>query len=979
MFTSAKTCRPSAAHPATAWLLGLAVLSLLVTSCGGGSGGNNGKKGSPGVPGEPAKTPTTLTKFENAPGVNIEITGLEGGTADGDHFQPGDMLSVTFSLKKNDGKSWGIGEMSSLRILVSGPSFNYQRVLEQQTNVAATAVKVGEGTYTYTFPVPIPDVYAPPYNDSDFFGPEDGELAGEPLLAGTYTVGMYGYWGYTVDGSSYRDVGNATFDFLLGNAVGVEPREVVTNNNCNQCHVDLQAHGGQRKEVKLCLMCHTAGAEDKNVPSVEGGTPGVTIEFKVMVHKIHNGEHLPSVLGVATNPDGSRDYDADPVPYKMVGFQNSVTDFSEIAFPIWPNFSYPMPRDLGYTGLSSAAKSQEDVIREGVTSCDKCHGAGDDFDAPAQGDLYKSQPSMRACGSCHDDVDWSLPYAANDDEMPPQIGSMTACNVCHADDSEGDPLAVVQGHTHPLHDPSFNPGVNITVDSIGVAGAGDGAVNPFPGDKLEVTFRLENDLGDPIVASTLDSFNVVVSGPTNNQNLLLYYSGFPTAALSGSSPFTTTLPERVWLEKVGTAEGAPGEFFNTARIPTWDNKGAAMAVRAVTGDGDGFTTLSEASAVKQNFIEVVGLAPGDPPTTLGFAKDSYIVIDEGGPTEEYLVVQYVDLENSRLWFGTPYASNYPIGLAFAHTKDTTVQELTTQSKALTTDYTVDATTGTITTASAFPAGLPVLATYITDFVIPETYTAPLNNSPDLGEELGDWSGKSMVDGTYQVQLWGYDTFTLSLWGESNSYRAVSDADIADFLVGAATEIEPWANISDTSNCYTCHDDIYFHGNGRRGVNTCLACHGTSGAEDRPFYVLGATPPDSAKLTPDLTVNFRGMLHKIHMGAELTNASTYKIVGFGGNTSSYEKIEFPAWPGGTKNCEICHGATNTSWTAPIDRNHPTEQGVPVLKWTAACSSCHDSDDAAAHFAAQTAPSGAESCSLCHGSGKEYAVEVMHKPR
>ena len=34
-----------------------------------------------------------------------------------------------------------------------------------------------------------------------------------------------------------------------------------------------------------------------------------------MVHKIHNGQHLPSVLGVATKPDGSRDYGATPTPY----------------------------------------------------------------------------------------------------------------------------------------------------------------------------------------------------------------------------------------------------------------------------------------------------------------------------------------------------------------------------------------------------------------------------------------------------------------------------------------------------------------------------------------------------------------------------------------------------------------------------------------------------------------------------------------
>ena len=35
-----------------------------------------------------------------------------------------------------------------------------------------------------------------------------------------------------------------------------------------------------------------------------------------MIHKIHDGAHLPSVLGVGTNADGTRSYAATPVPYR---------------------------------------------------------------------------------------------------------------------------------------------------------------------------------------------------------------------------------------------------------------------------------------------------------------------------------------------------------------------------------------------------------------------------------------------------------------------------------------------------------------------------------------------------------------------------------------------------------------------------------------------------------------------------------------
>src|SRR5262249_25538081 len=113
----------------------LAALAALA-GCSGSSGsaGKPGTPGSPGVPGDPAPTPTTLTKLADPPGVTFAITQLGGGsfgTTDSgtSHFLPGDPVSLTFSLTKNDGSAWGLSELSNVTVLVSGPSFNYQRVL----------------------------------------------------------------------------------------------------------------------------------------------------------------------------------------------------------------------------------------------------------------------------------------------------------------------------------------------------------------------------------------------------------------------------------------------------------------------------------------------------------------------------------------------------------------------------------------------------------------------------------------------------------------------------------------------------------------------------------------------------------------------------------------------------------------------------------------------------------------------------------
>jgi len=181
-------------------------------------------------------------------------------------------------------------------------------------------------------------------------------------------------------------------------------------------------------------------------------------------------------------------------------------------------------------------------------------------------------------------------------------------------------------------------------------------------------------------------------------------------------------------------------------------------------------------------------------------------------------------------------------------------------------------------------------------------------------------------------------------------------------------------------CLDCHDEIRFHGGTRAGFDTCLICHGSSGGEDRPQYVAANAPA-----TTGTGIDFRQMLHKIHAGAELANASSYTVVGFGlgypnnFGTLTYEEVHFPAQPAGVLDCSKCHGDSD-AWAMPADRDHPTDSEVPVRVWRNSCSSCHDSSAALAHMDVNTAQStGAESCAICHDPGKDVDVELAHTVR
>lgn len=1073
---------------------------LLLTGCGSGSAGKTGATGATGAPGaagEDAVTdPTTVAGDEDLPGVVLAITAVEENNA-----AVGDFLKVTFTCKNDAGANLDVSEFTWSEIIVAGPTANYQQILYVSSYspnaLHKKAVDNGDGTWTYTFATAIPATYPSQTNDTDgttLTNPAyTGELDGQALQDGTYTVGIDLVKQYTITGSSdkYNDNHSATKDFLLGTtATTIQAREVVQADNCHQCHEKIYIHGGWRTGVKYCLLCHTSGAEDKNTTDAKTAdgtvppdptTPGTSIDFRVMIHKIHNGKHLPSVNNV-TNTAGVRTY-GDPAAaprYYVVGYGNTAHDFSNVAFPIWPtNLKAGLPADVGYDtlsddsgvgGLDTGEKQDvEDDLRSGASTCGKCHSVTADAN-DLDGALAYSPGSKRACGSCHDDVVWGDPFsdlAGNVVMVAADTADETGCKTCHAPTRTA---AADAAHKHPIETFEETTGLNFNITAVTpggdtngdgfVAGEGDAGTvgNVDTGEKMRITFTLKKNDGttdtdpdDPTEGIHTD-VRVVVNGPTSNPQLLVY-ANIPQADMGtvAAASYTFNVPEPVHLETNALVGTGGAQVITTGSQPIWANATTLVYERPDPADLGGAAangTLVDAAVAGQNYVDIT-VAAGT------FAAGEYIVIADGGAgvvgaNEEVLQLKLVSAVDAnsrqRLWFTSRYStsstssSSVPPVLMNAHAAATAVAKVATGRGAAAdelTSKTFDFSTGlgapggVITLTETVVAGKKILVSYTTDFVMPTIHPGQLNDAPGpldpatsvsgienngLDASWGDWRGMAVQDGSYTVGIWaepevsvtrsngGTNQDTVYVWGSPPATR--------DFLVGAATAIVPHVLIQSADKCYACHDDIQFHHGDRRGLETCLLCHGLPAAEDGAKYSY-ATNAD----TPGTTVDLRTMLHKIHMGEHLPSyeakatekgkvavdpvsgdpvvpteplpylltdaeaAEAYNVASRG-STHTYQHVVFPPWPGYAKHCDKCHG-TNTSWKAPADRDHTTGQtttlGNLTREWRSACGSCHDGTADLAHIDSNTSSTGSEGCAVCHGSGKEHSVENVHKPR
>ena len=265
----------------------------------------------------------------------------------------------------------------------------------------------------------------------------------------THTLGIYATRNLTdILGKNYY--ANVELDFRPdGGTVKDKWDKMREASTCNNCHDPLSAHGGSRRDVKLCALCHTPQTLDPDT--------GNTVDFKVMVHKIHFGDQLPSVKA--------------GTPYQIIGNAQSLHDFSSVAFP------------------------------QDARNCQNCHEGSNAANKGTQSNVWYSNPSAEACGSCHDDVD----FKTGKNHAGGAQADNSQCASCHQPESGTEFDASIKGaHTIPLKSKQLK-GITATVVSVS---------NMVAGKKPTAVFLLKNADGTAIDATKLATFSPILAGPT---------------------------------------------------------------------------------------------------------------------------------------------------------------------------------------------------------------------------------------------------------------------------------------------------------------------------------------------------------------------------------------------------------------------------------------------------------------------------------
>jgi OmcA/MtrC family decaheme c-type cytochrome len=212
------------------------------------------------------------------PGLQISNVVLSGSQpANNGTFVAGDTMSIRFDLSDSSGPRADLLSNAKLSgtVILGGPTDDVQRIagnlsMKSGCPGASCTLIADGGTYTYVLPTPLPSTPLAPFDQVSPIRPTNPP--------GTYTAWAYVVQSLTSSATSYPpsatafdDVANTLQTFAFTSSASnlptgpQQPRQVVLQQACESCHVQLQAHGGSRRQAEGCPLCHTPGAVDLTV------------------------------------------------------------------------------------------------------------------------------------------------------------------------------------------------------------------------------------------------------------------------------------------------------------------------------------------------------------------------------------------------------------------------------------------------------------------------------------------------------------------------------------------------------------------------------------------------------------------------------------------------------------------------------------------------------------------------------------------
>jgi OmcA/MtrC family decaheme c-type cytochrome len=530
------------------WIVMLTAILLALAGCaerqgGTGSSGSTGDTGSTGEPGAPGGISVYQTTL------SFQVVSASVPTSD---YKP----VVRFRLLDQDGQSYskltiGSATSSHLRVTIAkltpgstnspsayftdylnstqtknsssngywpstpsvGSRCSVQSSQEGTSSFPAGTLTYDPGTaiYTYTFNKAINAITAPTPDCSaatNFAVTYDGSA--------THRIGME-LRGIT-DESGANLGSDVAYDFVPNGGTPVS-RAIVSTSTCNgACHGKLALHGDGRFTVDYCVVCHNPSMRDPNGGDVYDETKGNPLDLKVLVHRLHYGSQLPSVV------DGAKDY-------TIWGYGDNASVFSHGTLPVMTG-SRSTSTDPLYMRTTTATGGSF------FPDCTKCHK--DPTPSTPQADNWKTTPTIETCTSCHNNVYFTASAPANKLDAFPMVqhtgglyADSTFCMVCHAETSFLAPIDVA--HAYP---------VNVRTQSARWAFNVTGVTYDPTSGALAVTYRVDDGATQGVQYNTMPE---VTSGGSMNVKV-----GWPAYEYANDGQIGTTAPASVISSSVTT-------------------------------------------------------------------------------------------------------------------------------------------------------------------------------------------------------------------------------------------------------------------------------------------------------------------------------------------------------------------------------------------------------------------------------------------